>query len=136
MALRYVVIIRRIRAVPGIEPGTSPTLRENHTTRPNSRAQRPFQHENRTGCPSRRAKNGDHGRTRTYNLRFRRPTPYPLGHAASSRECTSARYPCQLCPAVLDEIFPLRKGCPQHEKRDSSGVRTHALSDQRLKLAP
>ena len=25
------------RAVPGIEPGTSPTLRENHTTRPNSR---------------------------------------------------------------------------------------------------
>jgi hypothetical protein len=24
------------RAVPGIEPGTSPTLRENHTTRPNS----------------------------------------------------------------------------------------------------
>ncbi len=26
-----------IRAVPGIEPGTSPTLRENHTTRPNSR---------------------------------------------------------------------------------------------------
>ena len=26
--------------------------------------------------------NDDHGRTRTYNLRFRRPTPYPLGHAA------------------------------------------------------
>ena len=28
-------------------------------------------------------KNDDHGRTRTYNLRFRRPTPYPLGHAAT-----------------------------------------------------
>ena len=27
-------------------------------------------------------KRSDHGRTRTYNLRFRRPTPYPLGHAA------------------------------------------------------
>ena len=25
-----------LRAVPGIEPGTSPTLRENHATRPNS----------------------------------------------------------------------------------------------------
>ena len=24
--------------------------------------------------------NNDPGRTRTYNLRFRRPTPYPLGH--------------------------------------------------------
>ena len=27
---------QNLRAVPGIEPGTSPTLRENHTTRPNS----------------------------------------------------------------------------------------------------
>ena len=28
-------------------------------------------------------KTSDHGRTRTCNLWFRRPTPYPLGHAAS-----------------------------------------------------
>ena len=35
----------------------------------------------------------DHGRTRTCNLRFRRPTPYPLGHATS---CLSVTIP-QLC---------------------------------------
>ena len=31
-----------------------------------------------------RAQKIDHGRTRTCNLRLRRATPYPLGHAASS----------------------------------------------------
>ena len=37
------------------------------------------------GSDGRREKD-DHGRTRTYNLRFRRPTPYPLGHAAAMAE--------------------------------------------------
>ena len=34
----------------------------------------------------------DHGRTRTCNLRLRRATPYPLGHAAieGERQCHSA----------------------------------------------
>ena len=38
IVMKYVLLEFKkvVRAVPGIEPGTSPTLRENHTTRPNS----------------------------------------------------------------------------------------------------
>ena len=43
----------------------------------------------------------DHGRTRTYNLRFRRPTPYPLGHAAAC--FSSAAKPL---PVTRDKQIP------------------------------
>lgn len=33
------------------------------------------------GMLTRKKKRFTHGETRTRNLRFRRPTPYPLGHA-------------------------------------------------------
>ena len=48
------------RGLGGIEPPTSPTLKENHTTRPKARA-----------IPD---------GTRTHNLWLRKPTPCPLGH--------------------------------------------------------
>ena len=51
---------KKERGLGGIEPPTSPTLKENHTTRPKARV-----------IPD---------GTRTHNLWLRKPTPYPLGH--------------------------------------------------------
>ena len=48
----------------------------------------------------------DPGRTRTCNLWFRRPTPYPLGHRASaqvlpSHQLTHSTAPCSEAPQVV-----------------------------------
>ena len=60
-------------------------------------------------CPiSSECAKGDPGRTRTCNLWFRRPTPYPLGHRAScfssrsSRRQRRALSPGRPCVALSD----------------------------------
>ena len=73
----------------------------------------------------------DPARTRTWNLRFRRPMPYPLGHRAG----LTAEFRIDHNAMVLDAPAPDRRG-KKKLKTDSCEIRTHALSDQRLKLAP
>ena len=59
-----------------------------------TRARRHYQilevHFHRAKIKSTPRKN-DPGRTRTYNLRFRRPMPYPLGHRASTKNILFAQ---------------------------------------------
>ena len=78
------------RAVLGIEPRTSRTQSENHATRPNSLrttsaettafARTAARRNAQTAAIRSKRVYNDPGKTRTCNLWFRRPTPYPLGH--------------------------------------------------------
>ena len=75
--------------------------------------------------PDGKANIGSPDGTRTHNLLLRRETPYPLGHTGNTY--------FQL-PFVTGLSIVATLG--REKKIDRSGVRTHALTDWRLKPAP
>ena len=62
--------------------GTSPTRKENACLHRKQEANCDRQQLRQPTWVEQTGKKNDPGRTRTYNLRFRRPMPYPLGHRA------------------------------------------------------
>ena len=92
-----------------------------------------------TSATPRPPSGNDPGKTRTCNLWFRRPTPYPLGHRALKRMRTST-FQQQLCGARPRVPPPPRRAtallltsvCALDERRAYAKVRADGLG---LKLA-
>ena len=69
-----------------------------------------------------------HGGTRTPNLRFRRPTPYPLGHAGTPAQnsCNTPRQLTSPADGGKNDIFVRRPGIePGSQEWESCMIPLH-----------